>query len=295
MKRNIPVFLIIFVFLFTLTSCSAVKRIAGGGGKDKEQSLNEGPPQQMLNMEKDLEKLADKVEGQVLKTPEEQSGQQPKNQSGGSKDQSSGGKIGADGEKGTSGKQQSEEQPQQAPQQNPNDISEMLPDLEKGIGNLHKTWNGSQPELLKRGADKKVIDVASEALNEATTTLDSKNGLAFLKALNGFYRYMPELEEKMEPQTPPGLMRLTYYARDILYSTFSNETQTANDDMDMIQEEWAAVKPQLKKGGEDEINRMEVSIDELKNSLDEQNKNLIKIKADIVLDDIRTLKAKQKK
>ncbi|MDI6601037.1 MAG: hypothetical protein QME46_04565 [Thermoanaerobacteraceae bacterium] len=303
MKRKIAAFLMISILILSLTSCSTLKRISGGEkSKEQTQNLDNGPPPALLNLEKDLDKMMTKVEEQVLKTPEEQppqqdQGQQQGKQSGGGQggqSQQGSGKAGKSDQQGDGGGSQ-QESGQANSQQNPNDISKMLPELEREIQNIHKTWNGLQPELLKRGVDKTTIGSASETLNKATTVMDTKDGLAFLKAINEFYRFMPDIEEKVKSQTVPGLKRLTYYTRDILYSTFSGELKTAVSDISMITDEWKAVKPQLKKGSENETNKLETSIDELKNSLDEKNKNLIKIKSKIVLEDIKALEEKQKK
>jgi TolA-binding protein len=289
-------FLIIFMLLFSLTACSSLKRISIGG-KDEGENINEGPPQDMQSLERDLNELVDRVERQALKTSEDKSQAQgssdstnEKNKAGGSDDSVSRQSDGNNTSKGGPAEEKTGQTNGDS-----NDISDMMPELERNIGTIHKIWNRVQPELLKKGADRADIDAASDALNRATATMDSKDGLAFLKTINQFYRYIPDIEENMHPQTPPGLMRITYYARNILYGAFEDDQKTVSGEMPKIEDEWAAVKPQLKKGSESQINQLEVSIDELQNSLEEQNKNLIKIKTDIVLDDIKALVEKQKK
>ncbi|MBZ4644846.1 MAG: hypothetical protein JG777_335 [Clostridia bacterium] len=159
----------------------------------------------------------------------------------------------------------------------------------KKVEDIHKQWNSFQPEAVKAGAPKKVIDDFSNSLNILTTYVEAKDMLNTLFTANELYQFIPEFMGQYTNKTPPDLKRIAYFIRDARYNGMANQWEKSKSSINNLKSHWPIVKAQVKKEQENQASKMEFSIYELEKVVAQSNMNLTKLKSDIALENLKKL------
>ncbi|MDK2798459.1 MAG: hypothetical protein PWP27_39 [Clostridiales bacterium] len=157
------------------------------------------------------------------------------------------------------------------------------------VESLHKQWNSLQPEVVKAGIPKKVIDEFSNSLNTLTTYTQTEDKQNTLFYANELYRLIPDFMEQYHSKTPPDLKRIGYFVRDAKYNGMINQWEKSKSSINNLKSHWSIVKAQVKKEQEKQASTMEFSIYELEKVILLSDINLTTIKSDIVLENLKKL------
>jgi len=157
------------------------------------------------------------------------------------------------------------------------------------ISNLHYQWNDFMPDIAKKGADVRIIDNFDNALNELTTTVETKNPEKTLKAANALYAYIPDLYSLYRGKISPEIKRIIYYARNIILESKIDNWEQVKKDSEAIQKSWSVLRNTYENEQKQTGEKLDFSIYELNKVISENNKQLTDIKGRILLSNVKEL------
>ncbi|NLM20427.1 MAG: hypothetical protein GX207_01580 [Peptococcaceae bacterium] len=276
-----------------LSGCSLVDKMFGNSPEQTEQAKQEEKPEkipkQLEELDLTLENLFKTLGGPTAVTSQEQQQGNSKNQSTQNQNQQE-------------SPFQSQEQAQKQQQtgnnspQNKNgqqteqsaQPSDPWQQTAADIESLHSAWNDYMPEITQKGASKELLDKFSDALNNLTKAVETKDKNKTMLAANNLYAGVAEMYALYKIKTVPGLKLLIYHTRNvILNSAIDNwsETMTARDELKAA---WSLVRTTLEGQKEREV-KLDLSISELDKVIKEKNIDLIEIKGKLILANIESL------
>lgn len=134
----------------------------------------------------------------------------------------------------------------------------------------------------------------SAAINDFTITTNKKSKIDVLISANNVYKYIPDLEDLFQTETPTDIKRLKFYAQDISFKSEVQKWDEVSKDIIDMNSVWKTLKPKLPKEAKNSADKFEAGLSELEKAVKSQNKVLIKIKADVLLQDIKSLEKTSK-
>ncbi len=308
---NLLIIITLICSLFTI-SCSALKKPAKE--KSMQQDEEKGVPKELNELNKNIEKIEENLMGihEKEKKPtdeeeenEEKEGEEKpeegeeKPEEGKEQDKSSDKKSDTQG--GTSEKKE-----ELQIQLKPGEISEYEKEKKK-IENkekkekeekettkqyeaikreseqLHSLWNDAEPELLKSLAPQVSINNFEDALNYFTKNIEKPDSYANLVSLFELYRILPDFFELYNTKYTPEIDRLKFAAKKIKLISEKDDYKNMTITMDYLSERWEKAKPKLDKESIDSINKFDLALSDLKESIESKDKTIIQVKSEVLI------------
>lgn len=157
---------------------------------------------------------------------------------------------------------------------------------------LHELWNQYEPQALKDGADNEKIEEMEESLNDLTSYIEEKERDPALFQANNVVLSLSKFMELYDGN-PNGLLgKIEYMARQSYMNGKDENWQSAQE---KVKEKDALVsalrqKTDIKEEQKKLIERLIFSLDDLEKIIIKENLPLLKIKRDIVIKNVETLK-----
>ncbi|HHV71117.1 MAG TPA: hypothetical protein GXX38_00720 [Clostridia bacterium] len=308
-KKNFSLFFLLLTSLviLPLVLAACVPRQAERSPGQKQQSEEQQNQEQnkileeLKEIKSSLEELTKRLEEkkelqdnpqklQQLMTQEQagdkQGGQQGNNQQGKDKEQQEGGgKNGQEGEQG--------QQPQQSQQPKISPLKDWAKEEEQ-VTSLHEKWNSFEPKAVKSGINQAEINEFKEKLDELTLAVKSQDIQVSLLAVNGVYKYIPNFMEMFEQENPPDVYRMRYEINEIIYNADSGKWSEAELGIKELKQTWPKVRLKLRSQDADLTEKFEFSVNDLERILAKQDRELVKIKGKIALDNLKQIEEKLK-
>ncbi|NLL51296.1 MAG: hypothetical protein GX248_01175 [Peptococcaceae bacterium] len=270
---------ILLSLVIILSGCSLVDKMLGNSPEQTEQAKQEEKaekvPKQLEELDLTLEKVFKNLGGPTAVASQEQ-------QQGNSKNQSTQNQKQQQADNNSPQSQNGRQTEQNAQSSDP--WQQAASDIES----LHSAWNDYMPEITQKGASKELLDKFSDALNNLTKAVETKDKNKTMLAANNLYAGIAEMYALYKIKTVPGLKLLIYHTRNvILNSAIENwsDTNTARDDLKAA---WSLVRTTLEGQKDGEV-KLDLSINELDKVIKEKNIDLIEIKGKLILANIESL------
>ena len=270
---------ILLSLVIILSGCSLVDKMLGNSPEQTEQAKQEEKtekvPKQLEELDLTLEKVFKNLGGPTAVASQEQ-------QQGNSKNQSTQNQKQQQADNNSPQSQNGRQTEQNAQSSDP--WQQAASDIES----LHSAWNDYMPEITQKGASKELLDKFSDALNNLTKAVETKDKNKTMLAANNLYAGVAEMYALYKIKTVPGLKLLIYHTRNvILNSAIENwsDTNTARDDLKAA---WSLVRTTLEGQKDGEV-KLDLSINELDKVIKEKNIDLIEIKGKLILANIESL------
>ena len=148
---------------------------------------------------------------------------------------------------------------------------------------LHSLWNDAEPELLKNLAPQVSINNFENALNYFTKSIEKPDSYANLVSLYELYRFLPDFYELYNTKYPPEIDRLKFAAKKVKLISEKNDYDNIATTMDYLLEKWEKAKPKLDKESIDTINKFDLALSDLKESIKSKDKTIIQIKSEVLI------------
>lgn len=314
MKRHSSkacILLILFLLMIPLlTGCNrnnpqpqppAPQKVAG----EEEQSTQKAPDQ-LKGIENSLEQIIKALKGPAVVQEEGKEKQDQKGADGGQGGKQQGGQQeggggqgeqkeqGGQGEKGGEQGKQGEETKQQPPQQQPKqpDAWEQMTPI---INNLHYQWSEYMPMAARAGASRPLLDNFSNALNNLTQTIISKNTVNSLVASSQAYRFIPDFYALYKTPTSPEIKRIRHYTRNAMISSMTGNWAQAETDINSLKSSWSLFKSMLPKEQQQMSSQMDFAVSELEKVVQAKNQPLTDIKGRVLMSNIQAVEKAMEK
>jgi hypothetical protein len=301
--KKLPALLIVLALLMPplLSGCSS-ERQNQSSPEQKQLSSEEGSdkiPEQLKDMEESIEKIISAMDGPAAGPEEEGKMAQGKdsqgkqqaseeNRTSGKKEQESSGEKNKDQNEGQS---QTQEQEKKAGDKVQEGRWEEITPI---VNSMHYKWNSYMPSAVKMGANKKLIDDFSNALNSLTDTIISKNQTNTLLAASYLYAYIPDFYLLYKTNPSPEIKRIRYYTRNAMLNAMTANWTQAGNDINNLKSSWSLFKNTPDKEQQDHVTKLDFSIYELDKVIREKSQTLTDIKGRVAMANIDSLEKAMK-
>lgn len=234
-----------------------------------------------LEQKKELQDNPQKLEQMVAQKNGEQKEEKQNEQQGGENEQS----------------QEKQQKSSQGGQEQSKEQKSPLKDWSKEdqqVIDLHQKWNGFEPIAVKTGIEQSDLNSFKEQLDQLTVTIKSRNIQDSLLAVNGAYKFIPSFIEFYEQENPPDLYRVKYQLNEIIFNAEGGNWELSENETNALEEIWPKLRVKLRSKDADLAEKFEFAIKDLKRTVGKQNKELVKIKGKIAMDNLKEMENKLK-
>jgi len=277
---NLLIPLIVFSLLLCCGGCGILNLEMSQSQQQQQQTEN--IPKSLKKIEKGLEQVFLALGGPSIEP--EQEGQSQTNNNRQNQQQSS------NKNEQSSQKQVSNNEGQQAnsdSKQDTGQTEDSKTNIRETVQTLHLSWNDYMPEIIAKGAGRELLDGFSSALNELSTAISATDQNAILITANKVYKYVPDFYALYEGKLAE-FKRINYYTRNIILYAASDDWANVSLNLAELKDTWTLAKNSSAQQQED-TTRLELSIYELEKVVQSKDKDLVKIKGELTLNNIQTL------
>ena len=155
--------------------------------------------------------------------------------------------------------------------------------IKKDSAQLHSLWNDTEPELLKSLAPQISINNFENALNYFTNNIEKPDSYANLVSLFELYKFLPDFYELYNTKYTPEIDRLKFATKKIKLISENDDYDNMTITMDYLSGIWEKAKPKLDKESMDLINKFDLALSDLKESIESKNKTIIQVKSEVLI------------
>ncbi|HOV25777.1 MAG TPA: hypothetical protein PK566_05385 [Pseudobacteroides sp.] len=307
-STNILIFFISIIICLPLAGCGNKNNEPIGQQQSAQNEQNEKVPQQLIGIEQNIEGIITALDGPSV--PKENDGFENKDATNddkekispsddpGSKNNEEDEKKGSESSEGSSSESPSPSG--STPTPNKDDTGDKSKSREKSqddpwekisslVNSLHYQWNELMPDVSSKGAPRELTDNFSNSLNSLTNIIITKSKENTLMASNKLYSYIPDMLYLYKSKTSPELKRVRYYTRDAVLNSLKPDWAVADADIISLKSSWLTYRNTADKKLNEEISKLDYSINELEKVIKDKNQPLIDIKGRVVLSNINFL------
>lgn len=303
LKKNIALRLLIILVVIILipTACTRKQE------KPKPKDEGEKVPEKLTAMQdrnediiKEIEKIVEEMKKpEEPKKPEEKGQQQQQGQSS-QQDSEGGGSEGGDsGSEGGNeeGQQKNSEKAggqEKEPQTKEDKIKKMWEEVKKISEDIHNSWGDYEIQAIENGIKKQELTKFEETINKLTIAIDKKSIEEALVYSNDITYDMAPFFDSYKGNHEGELMRLRYFIRQVLLYGMQGEWDNSEESIAEAEESMNTARAKIKLEKEDQelMEKLGLSIANMKTSIPMKNVELLKIKRDIVLKNADEIKEK---
>lgn len=314
-KNAISAILLMVILLTIITGCNEIFGKSSENQSKQNQEQKKSPPKTLTSLENTTESMYKEIQEVIDKRAEqqqeeqEQAGQQQKEQQTGEQqvnqqsNQQQQNSEEQQGQKDNSNKEDSQEDEQKDQQGSSEKKQEQKSDknqdkpasidwnsMKKNVENLQKTWSNYASVAMKDGASNEIIREYENQLDLVTTKVMERQEESLLNAVNDLYKYYPKFLDLYKHQAPPNLKEMKYYIRKIIIESQSDQWLESNKALDAIKQAWETAKARMEKPNQDMNQKVQTALDSFSRSVQQQNKHLVKLKGEILINILEEVK-----
>ncbi|NLY67203.1 MAG: hypothetical protein GX069_06550 [Tissierellia bacterium] len=296
MKKNIALIIILSIFL---TSCT------GQNEKNMKVDKKEVAPESLSKVFQGIDELLSKVDSimetaelkdsefQILKAQEEKKEEKSKEEK-----PSSGGGQGSQGQ-GEQGQGQGQESQQGGESQEKQEEDKMTKDhelflkwreVDKKLEEIHTSWNDYEVESMDKGNNQQKSEELKNNLNDFTIAVANREINDIYKAGSRLYNSLAAYFDLYKDEITGDLSRIKYSVYSAFLQAQEGNIEEANKVLSQTEEYTSRVRKELKEDKIKNLEKLSLSIQDMKLALKEKNMELLKIKLDVIIENIRALR-----
>ncbi|QTL97112.1 hypothetical protein GM661_03540 [Iocasia frigidifontis] len=182
---------------------------------------------------------------------------------------------------------------EQDKQKVPDDSIFIWHEINEKINQLHLKWDDLKPELKKAKVSLGSINGFDDALNSLTIASNKNKFLKTLMDANGLTLYMPQFIKDLKDKKLASLYAIKYHTRQIILNVANSNYLEADKNFKALKNEEKILTAELtEKKFKELLDKLRLSIVNLKNALSLQDINVIKIKGSIIVKNLNAIKEK---
>ncbi|MGI6549619.1 MAG: hypothetical protein ACOX4Q_06185 [Syntrophomonadales bacterium] len=241
--------------------------------KPTETQETEKPPPELEKMKKSLAELGTMLEKR--RSPEVEVALEA--EKGGQGNQEGGESEGDGGQQNQKGGQQAKA------------LSREWQEEMELVRNLHREWNGLEPEAVSKGMSNATQEALETNLFDLTRAIESRQALEAQLATNQVYRYYIEAAALFKTGIPPNLERVRYHVMEASLQGVKGSWTEAQGEASQALEIWRRLSYSLNRIERQTLNQVEHSLTDLVEVVTEQSGILTSIKTEIALQNLDKL------
>lgn len=250
----------------------------------QESSQKPKEPAQLKDITKEIESIFKEAEKK----------QEMMAQPGQSENQNKQGQESSENQSGESGGKQQNQQ-KGSEQNSQKDETENWTGEEKAVQNIHEKWNSLETAVVKAGADDSLITEFETNLDDLTNQVMGKNIAGAQKALNELYGSTIKIADLYQTDHPPQADMMKYFTQKALLSIEKDNWADAGSNAQDLKSQWEKVKTMMDEKGAQLGIQMDYAIQDFDQAIHKENKDVAKIKGEILLSNIEEITKELKK
>ena len=156
--------------------------------------------------------------------------------------------------------------------------------------NIHRKWNELEPDAMEAGLPSSSRDAFEQALDRLTLSInEQKLQDSFMAAIDLYQRYTSGLSQVYTLSTPPEFYQVQYQTMAAIAAARNQDWTVASDSIAGVDEPWGLFKAQVKQADKKLLRRSEFSLQDLQQAVNSQDLNLVTIKGEIVMNNLKAL------
>jgi hypothetical protein len=279
-----------FILIFTM-GISCAKKQERPAQKETKDKI----PQTLSKIQEDTQKITEELEKiqEEMKKPVEPV-QQGNQQQGG--DQQEGGQQGGSTprkEQQGGGQQQKPEGPTANKKEK---INKMWEGVTKKAEDIHKSWNDYETKAIEDGVGEQAIAGFENALNGMTIAVQSKDIMQALDKANQMFLYAADFLDMYKGNPDGEAARMRYYIQQAYLDAQEGNWSKAEADMEGGEPVFERLRKKVKLDEKDKllIEKLSLSLEDMRSAIPDRDVELLKIKRDIALKNLDGIKEKAK-
>jgi len=266
-----------------------------GCGKTPEKKPPQNTEKQQASQKpkepKELKEITQEIES-ILQEAEKK--QKIQENAGQSKDQDQQGQGSSQAQSGSEGNQQQSRQ-KGAQQDNQKSQTENWTKEEKSVKSIHEKWNSLETAAVKAGASDSLIMEFETNLDNLTNKVMEKSIMEVPDAANELYGSTVKIADLFQTDNPPPADMLKYFTQKSLLTIEADNWTEAGNNARELKKHWEKVKTMMDQGGAQLNTQMDYAIADFEQSIEKKNKDVARIKGEIVLSNIEKIIKELKK
>jgi len=289
-KKNIiyKLMIVILVLIVSISGC--------GQKAKKPQSPTaepKKPPEELKKLSQGLEDVISQLGGinEELNKPMEEKlkeeEERKKKEEEQKKKEGQQGQGGGEGSGGGGGAQETflPEQPKATQEK----LLKMWEKTNSSIKDLHTAWNKYRPKAVKDGAKQPAVESFESNINQLAVEGDNKDLESAMEYANNASKYIADFKEAYKSNPPPDIERLKYFAREAAIKAEKQEWPEAKENVQEAKKSWDRAKTKVSKDEMEKMNMLDMSINDYAQVIEKEQKPLIKIKLDIIMNNLKEM------
>ncbi|WP_425446792.1 hypothetical protein [Dethiothermospora halolimnae] len=283
---------LILLSIFVLASCKA------GEEKPMEKEKKEELPKPLVSMEEKLDEIFKDIE-KIQK--EKEKPEEPKKEEKKDKEESKDKEKDQQGEeqgKGGEDKKKEEKKDKEKDKETTKEekINKMWQQLDKSISAVHEGWNSYESKAVKDGVMEEDLSKFEDSINKATVMITEKKDMETLQYLNNGTFYMAKFFDLYRDHPDGDIVRMKYMIRQIYLDGTVGNTTRMNEIISGLETGFSRLnqRVELGKGNKELMDKLKLSLDNLKIATNEKNPKLLMIKRDIALKNLEKIREEAK-
>ncbi|MTI67232.1 MAG: hypothetical protein FH753_11640 [Firmicutes bacterium] len=171
-------------------------------------------------------------------------------------------------------------------------IYKMWESIASKIESIHGGFNDYHAKALEAGATEEDINKFKKALDELTLAVDKKDDKLSLEKLNQMNFYMARFFDFYKGNIDAEILRIKYYTRKVHLDGMMNKWNEAEKNIEEITPIYERLDQKIKLEEKDKplMDKLKFAIDDLENSIKYKSEKLLKIKRDIIIKNLDSIK-----
>jgi len=172
----------------------------------------------------------------------------------------------------------------------PTDINQVWTQISDSVTEVHKKWNVLEAQLTPVNVPNQKLEEFEQILDDLTLSVMSREKLNSLKLANELTRITTDFRSYFNGVPTHAVYGMYYHIRGVILFAASNNYEGALLHLDEANKLGASVRQELlKKDSQDILQKFELSIEDLRKQLLDENFYLSQIKAPIVIKNIQLM------
>lgn len=193
-------------------------------------------------------------------------------------------------------KEKKEEDKQKQMEEFQKQVDKIWVEIGKKITDIHSGWNDFQPKAIEDGASQEDLKRFEDSLNILTKKVQVHDILETLNMANEVTIHTARFLDFYKGNIDNNILRLKYFVRKSYLDSLKGDWEKVKEDVKGAFPIFEKIKTKIKLSEKDKklLEKLELSIKDLETVINEKNPPLIKIKRDIVLNNLAELKSAEK-
>lgn len=184
---------------------------------------------------------------------------------------------------------QDQESDKQATKTKEEELISKWQEIDKKLGDIHKSWNDYEVEGLDRGATSDKGDEFKRNLNALTVAIENRDINGILDAGSKAFNSLAVFFDLYKDEIRGDLSRVKHSVHQAFILAQNGNKEEASRLLNETQEPTVRIRQKLKDDKVKDLEKLSLAIGDMQKALDSNSIELLKIKRNIAIENIKTL------